>query len=270
MQYSPQVSIIVMNHNRVQLLKKCIDSILQHTNDVDYELIIVDACSTDSSRQFLLQHYSNNATLIFEDKLHCYATSNNRAIGLSRGKHLALMNNDCMATPGWISNGIKAMQEDDKIGHLAHLVLRGDRYSIMSHGANLVANGDTRVPLCQSNLSNPAWKQAGNYAYAGFGIYRRDLFDKIGGICEEYDNPPSYFQDTHYGLMVNMLGYDVRYCPESVIIHYMDHTDREHFNGALVQGKGPFVKYWSKFLAENGGYAPSYPKLPNESKPYMS
>jgi len=44
-----EASIIVMNKNRVKLLKNCLESIEEYTKDVDYELIIVDALSNDGA-----------------------------------------------------------------------------------------------------------------------------------------------------------------------------------------------------------------------------
>ncbi len=53
----PKVSVIIPNYNHEQFLGKRIDSILNQTFQ-DFELIILDDCSTDNSRQ-IIEAYSN-------------------------------------------------------------------------------------------------------------------------------------------------------------------------------------------------------------------
>lgn len=54
----PLVSVIVPNYNHAKFLKQRIDSILGQTYD-DYELIILDDCSTDNSKD-IIELYRNN------------------------------------------------------------------------------------------------------------------------------------------------------------------------------------------------------------------
>ena len=49
---SPKVSVIVPNYNHSAYLCQRIDSILQQSY-TDYELILLDDCSTDASREVL-------------------------------------------------------------------------------------------------------------------------------------------------------------------------------------------------------------------------
>ena len=45
------VSIIIVTYNTCQMTGECIDSIIEHTRDVEYEIILVDNASRDSSKQ---------------------------------------------------------------------------------------------------------------------------------------------------------------------------------------------------------------------------
>lgn len=45
------VSIIIVNYNTKRLTDNCIKSIEEKTKDVDYEIILVDNCSTDGSKE---------------------------------------------------------------------------------------------------------------------------------------------------------------------------------------------------------------------------
>jgi len=50
-----EVSIIIPNWNGGEVLAECLESILVHTQDTDFELIIVDNGSTDSSPHIIRQ-----------------------------------------------------------------------------------------------------------------------------------------------------------------------------------------------------------------------
>lgn len=58
MNRSPKVSVIVPNYNHSAFLKERIDTILQQTYQ-DFELIILDDCSTDNSVS-IIESYRNN------------------------------------------------------------------------------------------------------------------------------------------------------------------------------------------------------------------
>jgi len=253
-----------MNKNRLELLKECLESVEKYTKDVKYELIIVDALSTDGSREYLLNNWSHKASLIFEKDNTSYAASNNRVMKWCYGKYIYLLNNDCVVTDKWLRNAIDFAEKDDSVGHVASLVLWPNN-TIMSHGANKTNNGDTIIPFMKKNPSDA--NKVANYAYAGFGLYRQDVYNKTGGL-PEYDTP-IYFDDDGYSFSVWSLGYDVRYCPESVIIHKLYHTERTHHKDADKKGREGFMAEWGEFLKENNGFAPDYPftgKRPYKNK----
>ena len=47
------LSVIMVNYNTSQLLRRCLGSVIHHTADVEYELIVVDNASSDDSLNML-------------------------------------------------------------------------------------------------------------------------------------------------------------------------------------------------------------------------
>jgi len=251
-----EATIIVMNLNRLECLKNCLKSIEQHTKDVVYELIIFDAGSTKKVKDYLMKEWGKKATLIFSNYKTTYAEANNNVMAGARGKYIYLLNNDCEVTPGWLRKAIDCMEEDKTIGHLASLVLNTNG-SVQSHGSNLTEEGDNIILWANKNKDLPVLLEQANYAYAGLGLYREDLAVKVE-FLPEYPSK-IYYSDVGYGLRIWELGYDVRYYPESKVIHHLDKTERVGHSSDIVEGKKEFMNEWGQFLLENNGFCPSYP-----------
>ena len=43
------ITVCILNYNAGRMTKKCIDSIIQHSNNIQIEIIVVDNCSNDNS-----------------------------------------------------------------------------------------------------------------------------------------------------------------------------------------------------------------------------
>ncbi|MBS4035810.1 MAG: glycosyltransferase, partial [Ignavibacterium sp.] len=48
-----KLSIIIINWNTKELIKKCLNSVLKYTSFTDYQLIVIDNNSSDGSQKFL-------------------------------------------------------------------------------------------------------------------------------------------------------------------------------------------------------------------------
>lgn len=264
---SAVADVVVTTFNRIECLKKSLQSIREHTA-CNYQLIVIDVGSKDGTREYLLREWADKATLIFEQRRFSYAQSCNNGMRYGRAKYIAMINDDCEATPGWLDNAVNAMEKDPTIGHGAHVVLRADRNHIMSAGANVNRGGCTTIPFMdfewekpeqRAKVQNPEnYGYSRNFAYAGFGVYRRDLLEKLGYLPEF--PVVIYFDDTDYGMKVNSLGYDVRLIPDSVIVHFMVHENREFHPLSANIGHLCFNSRWSEFLNNNDGYRGGEPR----------
>lgn len=110
----PAISIIAPMYNVENYVGQCLDSILAQTFQ-DYELIIVDDCSTDNSAA-IVEKYA----LRFGDKLKfvkmekntgAAALPRNYGITLAKGKYIALIDPDDVFTPKALEAMYKAAEE---------------------------------------------------------------------------------------------------------------------------------------------------------------
>lgn len=108
----PTVSVVVPNYNHARFLRQRIDSILAQTFQ-DFELILLDDCSTDDSRTILSEYASDpRARLEFNETNSGGAFKQwNRAIRLARGEYVWIAESDDYADPSFLQ---RLLPEIDK------------------------------------------------------------------------------------------------------------------------------------------------------------
>lgn len=98
------VSIIIVNYNTKKLTIDCIHSILNFTENLSYEIIVVDNASQDDSCKEIRAIFPN-ITIIESDINLGFGRANNLGFKYAKGKYLLFLNSDCLL----IENTIKKM-----------------------------------------------------------------------------------------------------------------------------------------------------------------
>lgn len=87
------LSIIIVNWNSKDYLRKCITSILAETAGLDYEIIVIDAASYDGCDAMLERHFPQ-VRFIQSEVNSGFARANNTAYAASHGDTLLFLNPD--------------------------------------------------------------------------------------------------------------------------------------------------------------------------------
>lgn len=111
----PEVSVIIPNFNHALFLKQRIDSVLYQSYQ-DFELIILDDCSTDNSRE-IIELYRNNpkvAQIVYND-INSGSTFKqwNKGVSLARGKYVWIAESDDSSHTLFLDTAIKQLQNKD-------------------------------------------------------------------------------------------------------------------------------------------------------------
>lgn len=88
-----KLSIIIVNYNVTELLRSCLKSIETFLQDIDYEVIVVDNASPDSSWKSLISEFPK-VQFIAEENNFGFAYANNLAIKNAKGEYILLLNPD--------------------------------------------------------------------------------------------------------------------------------------------------------------------------------
>lgn len=88
-----KLSIIIVNYNVTQLLRNCLNSIQQYIQDVDYEVVVIDNQSPDSSWKELVSEFSS-VKFVENSANEGFSKANNKAVKIANGEYILLLNPD--------------------------------------------------------------------------------------------------------------------------------------------------------------------------------
>ncbi len=90
---NPLISVIMPVYNADQFVGEAIESILSQTFD-DFEFLIIDDCSEDSSSQIISRYNDPRIRLLKNQKNIGVARTLNKGLSLARGRYVARMDAD--------------------------------------------------------------------------------------------------------------------------------------------------------------------------------
>jgi teichuronic acid biosynthesis glycosyltransferase TuaG len=111
---SDLISIIIPSYNSESYLEACINSVLNQTYN-NWEMLIVDDGSTDSSRQ-IIQHFANSENRIkplYLDSNIGAAAARNLALENSSASYIAFLDSDDLWLPTKLDVQLRFMQENN-------------------------------------------------------------------------------------------------------------------------------------------------------------
>ena len=109
----PLVSIIIPTKDKVDYLKRCLDSVLEKTTYKNYEIIIIDTNSVEKETYAYYEKLKKNKNIKFlywKEKFN-YSSVNNFGAKEAKGEYLLLLNNDTeVIEPLWIESMLEHAQ----------------------------------------------------------------------------------------------------------------------------------------------------------------
>lgn len=167
---SKLVSIIMPVYNRVDIVEKAIDSVLNQTYP-NFELIIVDDGSTDGTRDLLQNISDERIKLIFNESNVGASAARNIALDECLGEYIFYLDSD----NEWDSKYLEAM-----VGAFIELPDANALYS----GQLLYDNIDQPPFAMRFGSLNRSLLKNGNYIDLNCFAHTKKVYDEIGGFDE--------------------------------------------------------------------------------------
>lgn len=223
------VSVIIVNYNTLELTKNTINSILEKTKNLNYEIILVDNASTDGSVEFFEKEYKNKIIFIKNNENLGFGRANNKGIEIARGKYVFLLNSDTLL----INNAIKIlfdfMEKNEDCGICGGNLFDKDlkpTHSFLKQLPSLKNELDflwkSMTNIVKSKISkrkdfnySEKIKRVGYITGADMMI-KKSILNKVGLFDKDFF---MYFEETELTYRIKKIGYQVISVPMAKIIH---------------------------------------------------
>lgn len=230
-----EVSIIIPCFNKVQLTEQCLESLFRLTSkDINYEVIVVDNASEDSTPELCEQYKSkhSNFTFIRNDENLGFAKACNQGIESRKGKHALLLNNDIVVTENWLKEMLLVIRNEPKAGIVGSCLLFPESEYIQHCGVVIGCDikgnpGPYHFDMFtkrSENLDAHLIKEMKAVTGACF-LIRDELISALGMLDEDYING---YEDIDYCFQAITSGWKVFYCGKSVLYHFESMSQFRH------------------------------------------
>lgn len=107
------VSIIIVNWNTKDILKDCLESIFGQTKNIEFEVIVVDNASSDSSVAMVKNDFPGVRFIQNTENIG-FAAANNQGMKIATGRYILLLNSDTIILGNAITKTLSFADENPR------------------------------------------------------------------------------------------------------------------------------------------------------------
>lgn len=237
-----ECDIILLSYESPDLLKKCVESVLESTR-VRSTLIIVDNNSRDPAVKEYLDTVHGNTSVDIEKVMSetnaGFAGGINKGMKLSDAPYVCILNNDCVVTEGWLEEMISVAESAKNIG-------------LVNPQSNTFGSAPEHNVLISEYAKLLADKK-GKYVELGHAIgfaclIKREVIDQIGYLDESYKGV--CYEDTDYSAKAQKAGY-IAVMAEGAYVFHLEQASRRKLKDKeriYAYNKALFETRWGRLL----------------------
>lgn len=266
-----KVDIIMCTYQMSDMTEECLTSLARCTQDVDYRLIWVDNGSDDKHicrtvevlRMEGIPHIAK-----FNATNEGFVKGTNAGLALSTAPYVALLNNDVILTPQWLSQLIKGAEKFPKVGLVGPTTSPPSSGELKRVSWQSVTRLAERGPVLEGFAPVPKYPgddHAAEYAalmaktYEGkyqnwcgmvaffCVLIKRAVLDDIGFLSEDYGM--GFGDDDDYCLRAEKAGWGRMLAWDTFVVHKHRSTWKKH----IPDWEKLRDANWAKFKANNVG-----------------
>ncbi len=233
------LSILIVNWNGGELLRRSIESIIVNPPGIEYEIVVVDNASTDESVAMLR---SSKLAQEFIDRRHLriienaenrgFGSANNQAFALSDSRLILLLNPDTEVTRGSIDCLIATVESNARTAAAGPRLLNVDgslqisvwrnppeAWEIVLSQLKLYQLLPRRIrgDLLLGGHWDHSHRRLAPMLSGAAMLIRREVIEEVGGFDERFH---VYGEDNEWCLRVRRAGWHLVFEPRAVIVHH--------------------------------------------------
>ncbi|POU77802.1 glycosyltransferase family 2 protein [Leclercia sp. LSNIH6] len=261
----PLVSLFIPTRDRVDLLERCVETILHKTTYSFYEIIIINNQSTCTKTLNYLRKISDNkkVRVINYEQPFNFSSINNFAATHAEGSIFGLINNDIeVLSPGWLDEMVRQVSRPD-IGCVGAKLFYPDmriQHAGVVLGIGGVAGHSHKFFRQHHHGYHSRLSLVQNYSAvtAAALLVRKSVFEEVGGMETELSVA---FNDVDFCLKVREAGYRNLWTPFAELIHHESvsrgYEDNPEKQARFKQEVDYMVNKWGSMLVNDPCYNPN-------------
>lgn len=262
----PLVSLIIPTRNGEDLVRRCVESIVQKTLYKSYEIIIVDNGSDDIDAINYFEELSSSgvARVIKDGRPFNYSALNNAAVKIAKGDLIGLVNNDIeVISPGWLGEmvshalrpevgavGAKLLYPNGDVQHAGVILGVG---GVASHSHKRFPRG------CAGYFGRARLISRFSAVTAACLLVKKSIYEQVSGL-NETDLAVAY-NDVDFCLRIMRSGYHNIWTPYAELYHHESATrgdDNDPVKQARFAKEIIYMKEaWGDLLVRDPYYSPN-------------
>lgn len=219
------VDVIVCVHNALDDVRRCLESVRQHTR-APYRLVLVDDGSDAPTRDHLAAFAQQHGALLLRNEVaQGYTLAANQGMRQSTAPYLVLLNSDTIVSQDWLDRMVMCAETDPAIGMVGPLSNTASWQSI----PEIIRDGDwsdNPLPAGMDIADMAQWvAQTASQSYPrlnflnGFCLLvKRSLIDRIG-LFDEQVFGKGFGEENDYCLRAGLAGFSLAVA-DDVYVHH--------------------------------------------------
>lgn len=195
----PAISVVVPVRNGADSLPALLASLASQTLAKDrFEIVVVDNASRDRTADIAR---AAGATVVFEPTPN-RSRARNTGVARTSAPHLAFIDADCVATPGWLEALTRCTERAPLVAGRVEVTT--------AEPPNPVERFERLWRFQQEHWVPQGWAATANLLVA------REAFEAVGGFDPAY---PHTAEDADFCVRARRAGYALAYCDEAIATH---------------------------------------------------
>lgn len=223
----PAISIVIRSFNEGWALRETLPAV-QSQEYTNWELLVFDSGSTDGSVDLIRAAKPRHFVQLRSEDYNPSKVLN-AGMELASADYVVFLNAD--ATPvgaNWLRPLAKALQDPRTAAVFGRQIPRPDCQAVYAHDYERCF-GEARESI--------QWEHFFSMVSSGL---RRDVWSQRGFL-----EKMQYSEDDEYTRWCRQQGYNIVYCPESVVVHSHNYTPTQAFKRSFGEGKA-LAAVWSR------------------------
>jgi len=256
------LSIIIVNWNTKKLLLDCLNSIFKNTKNLNYEVIVVDNGSTDSSvdsvkelfinelrkkKHKLVNPLTRNKLIINKENLG-FAKANNQGIKKAKGEYILLLNSDTKVVGNALKKLVDFAKTKPNLGVVGPRLLNKDgsfqpsvgRFFTLPWAVLWLMTGDKFL------YSSPVKPTEVDWVMGAALLISRRAIERVGLLDENFF---MYMEEVEWCWRIKKAGFEIWFYPEVEIYHLVRGSSPEGKQKAILWIYQGLIYFYQKHFA---------------------